>query len=461
MSISCSAPKIQEGSAVFRACYRSVIGVDVHSNLMVAQYQRCDFGSAHVETEDYKCGATRSELHGLARWCRERNPELIIMESTGIYWLTPYEILEDHGFAPSQIAVCNARDVKNRRGRKTDRSDAVHLAEIGRQGSFRSSFVPSKFFRQMRMLWRSAEQARGERQRKLNVLHKQLTAVGCRFSSVFSDIRGKTATRVLELLVSGARGEEFREGIKAIKAGTRGRLKHTADEIWEALQADMESPVWFAIRKTLEDIGSANASYNGQLGNIKQLLEPYRNLIDRLMTVPGIKETAAIGIVCELGNDLGSFASVRKFCAWVGLASGNNESAGKRYSGHTTKGNKYLRRLLVECAGGIGLMKKGFLSELFQKFKERKGRNRAAVAIAHKLCRIIFAMIRDGSEYQENSKPVLKPFELGKFKTAAKNLKDQGFRFNDVHVDDPETGEKITVKGSRSREQRSQSSELI
>lgn len=138
-------------------------------------------------------------------------PEVLLMESTGVYWQSLYESLENEGFSNKDIVVLNARDVKNRRGNKTYLSDAIHLAEIARNGDYRASFVPKKEVRHLRCLWRSYHTLKNTRKRLLNVLHKQLCQVGCRASSVFSDIRGKIATQVIELLIGGKSGDEFKK----------------------------------------------------------------------------------------------------------------------------------------------------------------------------------------------------------------------------------------------------------
>ena len=174
-----------------------------------------------------------------------------------------------------------------------------------------------------------------------------------------------------------------------------------------------------------------------------------KTAISLLMTIPGIKELTAIGLVSELGHDLSNFTSVRRFCRWIGLAPGNNVSAGKRYSGSITHGNKYLKTLLIECASGIGLMKNGYLHEIHQRFKERRGTKRANVALAHKLCRIIYAVLKNQNKYQENSKPVLKEHRVEKARQAFDGLADVGFVCPDIEVSDPQSGSKEVIRVKR------------
>ena len=336
----------------FHSLHETAIGIDVHANLIVGCYQNGAFGKKSLDSDNWQCEANKKSLHDFADWCKKQSPEVLIMESTGVYWQSLYESLEDVGFTSRQIIVVNARDVKNKSGSKTDIADAMHLAEVARQGCYKASFVPSKHTRQLRCLWRAYANAKNTRKKHLNILHKELCQVGCRASSVFSDIRGKTATKILTALIDGAEGDVLKEAINdACSHVGRGRLKAKPEQIYEALESDKNSLVWFSIKDHLNIIHALDKSLDERLQYIKDNLnDADKAAISLLMTIPGIKEITAIGLVCELGNDLSNFTSVRRFCRWIGLAPGNNVSAGKRYSGSITHGNKYLKTLLIECA---------------------------------------------------------------------------------------------------------------
>ena len=434
--------------SAFHALHQSCIGVDVHANLIVGVYQRAQFGKTTIEEQYWNSDAIKSSLKKFALWCKSLAPEIIIMESTGVYWQSLYEQLELVGFTSEQLVVVNARDVKNRRGSKTDRSDAVHLAEVARQGNYRSSFVPRKDIRELRCISRAYSQLKNQRKSLVNVLHKQLCQVGCRASSVFSDIRGKMATKILDALIDGYEGDELLKKVKEICKNSRGRLKASPKEIVEALDADMESKVWFSIRKIIEHIRYLDKELEEHLDKLREETKPYKSTLDLLMTIPSVKEITAIGIVCELGDDLSAFESVRKFSRWIGLAPGNNESAGKRYSGKITPGNKYLKTLLVEAASGIGLSKTGYLKEVHQRLKERRGTKRANVAIAHKLCRIIYSVLKNKTAYVELYKPVLKDHRLEKAVHAVAGLRTVGYACDDITVEDIETGMTSVIFGA-------------
>lgn len=336
------AHKKRENLATFHALHKSAIGIDVHSNLIVSVYQNCEYGSNNLVTETWSYGASKPELEAFAVWCKEKGAEVLIMESTGVYWQFLYESLENVGFTNKELVVVNARDVKNKKGSKTDLADAIHLAEVARQGTYRASFVPAKEIRQLRCLWCSFFTLKMSRKKFINIMHKQLCQVGCRASSVFSDIRGKKATKIIECLISGEHGKTLYDHIVEIISSSRGKLKAKPQQIFDAMQADMESDVWFAIRQNMEHIKFLDAQIAEAEANLRDKLKPYTHPMKLLCSIPGIKDITAMGIICELGDDLSQFTSIRRFCKWIGLAPGNNESAGKKYSGRTTPGNKYL-----------------------------------------------------------------------------------------------------------------------
>ena len=153
----------------------------------------------------------------------------------------------------------------------------------------------------------------------------------------------------------------------------------------------------------------------------------YQPWINRLMTVPGIKERAARVIFDEVTNDLSGFPDAAHLASWVGVCPGTKESAGKRYSGRAAKGNRYLRRILVECSQAIGLMRKGALYSLFQAFKERKGSRRAVVAMAHHLVKIIYCLFTKGGNFEAQSTDALTKVRKQKYLSAVANIKKQNF----------------------------------
>lgn len=427
-------------TAIFSATNQSAIGIDVHLDKIVFCYQNCAFNSSKLEERNFTSKGNLSDINNAASICKELNPDVILMESTGVYWLSIYEALENVGFMSEQLIVLNARDVKAARGRKTDLTDARRITELGRSGKYRQSFIPDRIHRQYRTCFRALQAAKRTRQRAVNQLHKLLCSVGARASTVFSDIRGKAATIIIEALAANASDDKL---LQIIEENSK-RLKHSPEEIFEALRCDKTSPVWNVISKSIKHIKFLDDTYEEQLAELKSMvIKTDKDLFLRLQKIPGISELSALGIVCELSSDAAkSFDSAKKLSSWAGLSPGNSESAGKRFSGKCAKGNKYLRGLLMEAAHACMHCKDCYLADKAKKLKARRGGRKAVVALAHNLLRVIFAMIRDGSEFINEKKDVLTPFCLEKLQQATDHLsRNTKLKVdNKIIVVDQETG---------------------
>ena len=436
----------KSGTAIFYATNASAVGVDVHLDKFVFCYQKCELDSSQLGQRDFICSGTRTALQQAAEQCMSLSPDVIVMESTGIYWLPLYEALENAGFKQSQLIVLNAREVKAARGRKTDYTDAMRLTELGRSGRYRASFVPAKQYREYRLCFRAMQNTKRQKQRSVNQLHKLLCSVGAKASTVFSDIRGRAATAIITALAEGITGDALSALIA--KSCARFHLKRTPEEISEALQCDRESPVWPAINSLLHIIESLEKSFKQQYTYLRNLvLKTDPALFKRLQSIPGISEMSAVGLICELGSDISGFRSAKQLCSWAGICPGNSESAGKRYSGKCAKGNKYVRGILIEAAHACARTKNCFLADKAQKLKERRGKRKATVALAHNLLRIIYAMYRDGTEFKNSPGTVLTEFRVEKFKKAASDLtKVQGIELEGTLVVKEEATGKISAK---------------
>ena len=425
--------------AIFTATHRSAIGIDVHLDKLVVCYQRCDYGDCKLEEQHAEFKGDYEAAKRTAEFCWKLQPEVVLMESTSIYWLPLYEALEDVGFTPEQIVVLNARDVKAVHGRKTDYADAKRLAEVGRSGSFKRSFILDKVHRQYRIMYRNLLAVKLERQSVINRFHKLLCTVGVRASTVFSDISGKAASNIIGALIDGKTGPELMEVIQ----NNCRKLKYKPEQIYIAMQCDMQSLCWSSLKHWRSHIRHLDALYDELYEELKtEVFKTDLPLVQRLKTIPGVSELGAISLVCELGNDLSGFEDAKHLASWVGLCPGNTESAGKRYSGRCTKGNRYLRRVLIEAAMAASRTKKCFLYDKAQKFKERRGAKKSHVAIAHNLLRIIYAMYRDGTTFINEITDVYDKFKLENLKKAAQGLSKTKFKLDtEIRVKDSTNGE--------------------
>lgn len=370
-----------------RALYSSAIGIDVHLNLLVCCFQKQYDG--HKELQESRDFYTdRQSLNEFVAWCTEKNPEIILMESTGILWLSPYEALENAGFDDSRLAVINARDAKAAVGRKTDRKDAGRLAQLARSGHFRKSFVPPADFRQQRFTAREYIQIRSDISRLSNRYQKLLNTTGCRASTVFSNVRGKAAAIILEAKLNGTKN------LREIVERNCSRLNSSAEEILSALDFQItpsSRTLLQSMKRHLEDMEKWAEETFDQL---RQLQQPYEEHFQLLMSIPGVQERSARLILAELCEDLGRrFPDSEHFASWLGICPGDNTSAGRQKSGKCPKGNKWLRRTLVECVRGFTRSRNSPSQDKFMAMKARRGFRRATVAMAHFPARIIYSVL--------------------------------------------------------------------
>lgn len=369
--------------------FQRVIGLDVHQ----AQVTACAIltepdGSVTIERRQF--GAFQRDRRELALWCASHRPDTVVMESTGIYWKSPYAALEKAGI---QAQVVNARHVKQVPGRKTDVGDAEWLATLARAGLLRGSFVPPAQLRELRLIARQRQKLVGMLSSEKNRLHKVLTDGGIRLGVVVSDIHGQSARAMIQALIQG----DSPEGV--LRLASR-RLKASQEEILDALQGELSVSHRFVLEETLRHIESLEAQIARFDVQLLEGLKPQKNALELLQTLPGIDTVAAALLLVEIGDDMSVFGSAERLASWTGLCPGNNESAGKRKSGRTRKGNPYVRRILCECAHAASRTHCALRSK-FQSLVVRRGHKRSIIALAHKMLRIIYFMLSQGTYYRD------------------------------------------------------------
>lgn len=422
--------------------HMSALGVDVHSQILVCHYERYQPESRELLYDAEQFGTSQTELARFASWAKEHEPEIVLMESTGVYWNSPYEALENEGFTQDRLVVVKASTVKAARGRKTDKVDAKRLCQYARMGSFTGSFVPARAVRHARQVGRRYHQATQDCAREANRFHKLFSFTGTRLSSVFSDISGKTAT----LLINAFLDKPFNEFDELVRKKC-SRLKASHAEIVDAF-ARLDSPILREQMLLQRDIWREAQKVRAKLENLlRKATKPFEWVIRKLTLVPGIKEVSAMKIVSEIGDDLGAFKNIERFCSWNGTCPGNNESAGKRRGSRTPKGSSYLKTYLVEVGQSIGLLRRKLNCQLYRSFqaiKERRGHNRAVVAIAHKVARIIYFLIKNPDvEYKEVTCETLREVRSKRLSNSIRSALEIGLVTNGKEVFDTVTGELI------------------
>lgn len=320
------------------------------------------------------------------------------MESTGIYWKSPYAALEGVGI---RVKVVNARHVKQVPGRKTDVCDAQWLATLARAGLLRGSFVPSAKLRELRVISRQRQKlvslltSEKNRMHKENRMHKVLSDAGIRLGVVVSDLHGQSARAMIKAILDGQPPHEV------LNLASR-RLKASREELYDALQGELTASHGFVLDELLRHIEELEARIARFDARLLAELASEKNVLALLQTLPGVDVIGAAMLLVEIGSDMSVFGTSDRLASWVGIYPGNHESAGKRKSGHIRKGNPYVRRLLCEFAHAARRTKSAFQSK-FQSLIVRRGYKRAIVALAHKMLRTIFFMLKRGEYYRDSA----------------------------------------------------------
>jgi transposase len=370
-----------------RALYRRVAGIDVHRMLHVVTVliEQPD-GSMQRQTRQF--GGFRRDCRELAAWLADLRIELVVMESTGIYWKSVYAHLENAG-VPAWVV--NAHRVKHVPGRKTDTADSEWLAVLARFGLVKSSFIPPKDLRELRLVSRYRRKLNAMRASELNRLHKILDDGGIKLGGVVSDIDGVSARAMVTALIAG-------QSIEQMLGLARGKLKQRREELGASLDGDLSARHLFVLGHIEAHIETLQREIAEIDHYMLTALQPYAWAHELLQTIPGIDEIAAALILIEIGDDMTRFGRAQSLACWAALSPGNNESAGKRKSGRTAHGNSVIRSILCECANAAR-MTKSTLAAKYRSLMVRKSHKKSIIAVAHKMIRLIYLMLSRRQPY--------------------------------------------------------------
>ena len=369
--------------------FRCAVGLDIHQAQVTVCVLSADAaGEVVVALREF--GAFKRDRRAMADWIASFQPDVVVMESTGIDWKSPYAALERAGICP---LVVNARHVKQVPGRKTDVGDAQWLAILARSGLLTGGFVPPANLRELRLIARHMQRLTGILAGEKNRLHKVLTDGGIRLSVVVSDLHGQSAWAMIKALVAG-------ESPDQVLCYASSRLRASEQELLDALDGELTESHRFVLAQLMdhiEDLDRRIACFRAQL---LAGLAPYQGLLGALQTIPGVDELGAALLLVEIGDDMQAFGTPEKLASWAGVCPGNHESAGKRQHGKQRKGNPYVRRMLCEAAQAASRTRCA-LAEKFKGLVVRRGRKRAIFALAHKILKLIFILIDRGDDYRD------------------------------------------------------------
>jgi transposase len=365
-------------------------GLDVHKDIVVACVRIWQAGKATQEVRTFRTDT--NQLLALGDWLGEQGVSAVAMESTGVYWKPIWNLFE----GAFEMLLVNAEHIKKVPGRKTDVKDAQWIAELLQHGLLRPSFVPDKPVRQLRDLTRQRVQLIRQKVQVVNRIQKTLEDCNIKLASVASDVLGASGRDMIRAIINGES-----DPVKLAELA-RQRLREKIPQLQEALCGEVQEHHRFLLKLLMEQVEFLEGQIEKLTARIAEVLPaPFEEAIGRLDTIPGIDRRAAENIVAELGATLEAFPSAAHLASWVGLSPGNNESAGKRRSGRTTKGNAWLRVVLVQCAWAATHSKGTYLKALYGRLAARRGKKKALVAVAHRLVEIIYNVLKKGQEYRE------------------------------------------------------------
>ena len=373
--------------------YDKCCGIDVHKKLIIACFRQGN----KQEIRDF--GATTRELLELADWLKEGGCEMIAMESTASYWKPLYNILET---CELKAMVVNASHMKAVPGRKTDVKDAEWIADLLQHGLLTASYIPDKDQRELRELVRYRKSLVGERNRELNRLQKMLEGANIKISGTVRDINGKSARNLLEYLLMGKQIDSAEYDILYQQKVIAHNLKATKEQIIDDLNGVMSDLQKKMMRLLLKHLDELNAIIKELDDDIDNFMKPEEKQAAKIIQdIPGIGSTSAQAIISVIGTDMTRFPTDAHISSWAGLCPGNNESASKRKSGKTTKGNNLLRDTLVVCAHSAVKNKGSYFSAQFARISAHRGKKRAYVAVAHSMLVAIYHIIKDGVVFKD------------------------------------------------------------
>jgi transposase len=371
--------------------YRRCCGIDVHKK-SISVCVLPPVGSQGIAVKEEKFRTFTRDLKRLRKWLANCRVTEIVMESTGQYWRPVWNILEE---AFPKLVLVNPLHVRALKGRKTDRLDARWLATRLEREDLKGSFIPPPDIRELRDLTRLRVHWLEDLNRIKNRITQVCESGNIKVSSVASDLFGVSGRRMLAALVEGKRDAGWMADY------ARGTLRSKKSQLELALDGTLTPHQRQCLSRLLAQMSALELEVEKLTAEIEQRVAGHEELIQRLDTIPGIDRITAWTVLAEIGTDMSVFGDARHLASWAAFCPGNRESGGKRISGKTRKGNRYLRRALCQSAWAASHNKASHLAALFRRVRSRRGEQKAVMAVAHQLLTIIFHVLRDGSMYKE------------------------------------------------------------
>jgi len=369
--------------------YKRCCGLDVHKETVAACVMVREGEKVQKEIRTFR--TMTSDLLVLHDWLLAHRVTHVAMESTGVYWKPVFNLLE----GSFEVLLVNASHIKTVPGKKTDIKDCEWIADLLSHGLLKGSFIPPQPIRDLRDLTRYRKSLSDERTREINRLQKLLETANIKLSSVATDVMGVSGKAMLEAILSGSTDP------KVLADLAKGRLRNKLSLLKEALQGRFRPHHRFLLGQILSHLDFLDEAIEEMSKEVEKRLDPFLQEIELLKTIPGVKQRMAEVILAEIGADMSRFPTHRHLASWAGLCPGNNESAGKRKSGKTRKGDRWLKRGLTESSWAVSRAKETYLSALYHRMVRRRGKKKATVAVAHAMIVMAYHILKHKLPYSE------------------------------------------------------------
>jgi transposase len=384
--IAAAPHRVAERVGAMEVVYQCCCGLDVHKAFVVACLR-----SVGRRAEVRRFGTMTAELEVLAAWLAAAGCEAVAMESTGVYWKPVYHVLE----GTCALLLVNAQHLRMVPGRKTDVQDAEWIAELLAHGLLRGSVIPPAWQRELRDLTRFRAPLVQERARLINRLQKILEDANLKLGDVATDVAGVSGRAILHAIAAGESDPTRLADL------AKGRLRAQRARLVAALTGHVTAHHRFLLQEHLAHLDALDVRIDRLSAAIAERTRPFDDLIALVDTIPGLNRRGAENLLAEIGTDMQRYVSAAHLASWAGMCPGHDESAGKRRSGRTRRGNRWLRHTLVEAAHGAGFKRDSYLRVQVQRLTRRRGRKRAMVALGHTLLVIVYHVVRTGQPYRE------------------------------------------------------------
>lgn len=367
-------------------------GVDVHKKFIVASIGFTDIhGVTTYKTQNFY--THNKDINSFKDWLISNNCYDVCMESTGKYWIPIFNFLEDN----FNVVIANPKYIKAVKGKKTDKKDSIWITDLFKHNLCPQSFIPPKSTRCLRELLRYRFKLVNMSASEKNRIQNSLTISNISLDSVLSDIFGKSASKILDYILSLDKPEDFNEEV--VKTLLCKSAKSKSDDIITSIRGfSIPDSTIVKLKSSRTHLNSIKDTISSIDSEIDRIIDyEYKSFVDLAVTIPGISDNAAKIIISEIGIDMSFFPTSKKICNWAGLTPQNNESAGKKKSTRVSRAGVYLKPTLVQCANAaIKSTKQPYFRNKYLKISKRRGHKKAIIAIARMMLTCIYKMFQTG-----------------------------------------------------------------